>query len=106
MHLFHSAREIACHSAGKRVPCPSWIVNVFKRISAAAEKLIMFAKKQRAVFAFLYRDVIWTHFRMLRPALIRLVSLVISRASLSFRLRRFTSRSSVSGSGGRVSIHS
>src|SRR5207249_1602334 len=67
MHLFHSAREIACHSAGKRVPCPGWIVNVFKRISAAAEKLIAFAKKQRAVFAFLYRDVLRPHFSNTTP---------------------------------------
>src|SRR6266576_3206615 len=69
MHLFHSAREIACHSAGKCVPCPSWIVNVFKRISAAAEKLIAFAKKQGAVLAFLYRNVIWTHFSNATPRL-------------------------------------
>src|SRR6059058_2727419 len=104
MHLFHSAREIACHSAGKRVPCPSWIVNVFKRISAAAEKLIMFAKKQRAVFAFLYRDVIWTHFSNATPRFDQTCLLVISRASLSFRIRRFTRRSSVSRSGRAVSI--
>ena len=69
MHLSHSAREIACHSAGKCVPCPGWIVNVFKRIGAAAEKLIAFAKKQSAVLAFLYRNVIWTHFSNATPRL-------------------------------------
>src|SRR2546427_1992103 len=41
---------------------------------------------------------------MLRPALIRLVCLVISRASLSFKIRRFTRRSSASRSGRAVSI--
>src|SRR4029453_15220847 len=45
VHFFHSACEIAGHSTGKGVPCPSRIVNIFKRISAAAEKLIAFAKK-------------------------------------------------------------
>src|SRR5437773_5047288 len=44
-------------------------------------------------------------FRMRRPALMRLVSFVISRASLSFKIRRLTRRSSASRSGLAVSIH-
>src|SRR4029077_1723137 len=69
VHFFRGAREIACHSAGKCVPCPGGIVDVFKRISRAAEKLIAFTKKQGAMLAFLYRDVIWTHFSNATPRL-------------------------------------
>ena len=52
MHFLDGAREIACHSASKCVPRPGGIVNVFKRIGTAAEKLIAFAKKQGAVLAW------------------------------------------------------
>ena len=69
MHFFHSAREIACHSAGKCVSRAGWIVNVLKRISAAAEKLIVLAKKQRAMLTFLYRDVLRPHFSNATPCL-------------------------------------
>src|SRR4030095_4639513 len=61
MHFFHRARQIARHSTGKCIPCPGGIVNVFKWIGATAEKLVAFAKKQCAMLAFFYRDVIWTH---------------------------------------------
>src|SRR2546430_8160573 len=37
MHFFHRAREIASHAAGERVPCPGWIVDVFKGVRAATE---------------------------------------------------------------------
>src|SRR4029077_13452629 len=69
MHFFHGACEIAGHTAGECVPCPGGIVNVFKRIGTAAEKLVAFAKKQGAVLAFLYRNVIWTHFSNATPGL-------------------------------------
>src|SRR5439155_22842519 len=57
----NGARQIAGHAAGKCVPCPGWIVNVFERIRTAAEKFI-FAKEQRAVLAFLDRKISWTRF--------------------------------------------
>src|SRR6266508_3589570 len=69
MNFFHGACEIASHAAGKGVPCPGGVVNVFKRVGAAAEKLIAFAKKQRAVLSFLYRDVPRTHFSNATPGL-------------------------------------
>jgi hypothetical protein len=69
MHFFHGAREIASHAARKCVPCPGRVVNVFKRVGAAAEKLVTFAKKQRAVLAFLYRNVMRTHFSNATPGL-------------------------------------
>src|SRR5436309_6201924 len=45
VNRFHCAGEIPGHAAGKRVPCPGRIVNVFERICAAAKKLIFFAEK-------------------------------------------------------------
>src|SRR5438046_6250852 len=90
LHVFDSAGEKSSHAAGKCVPCPGRIVNVFKWVSATTEELIFVAKKQCAVLTLFYRDILGPIFRMRRPALMRLVSFVISRASLSFKIRRFT----------------
>src|SRR5437016_1013869 len=49
VHGLHCAGEISGHAAGKRVPCPSRIVNVFKRISATTKEPIPLAKKQCAM---------------------------------------------------------
>src|SRR5439155_14886764 len=54
------ACQITGHASGECVPCPGRIVNVFKRISAAAEELVSFAKEQRAVLAFFNRNIIRT----------------------------------------------
>ena len=62
MHLLHCAGEISGHAAGKRVPCPGWVVNIFERIGATTEELIAFPKEQRAVLAFLYGNVRRPHF--------------------------------------------
>src|SRR6266478_4774267 len=61
VHLLHSAGEISSHAACKCVPCPSRIVNVFKRVSATTEELISFAKEQCSVLTFFYRDVLRPH---------------------------------------------
>src|SRR5438046_786517 len=62
MHFFHRAREIASHAAGERVPCPGWIVDVFKGVRAATEELFAFAKEQRAVLTFFDSNVGRPHF--------------------------------------------
>src|SRR5436309_2793636 len=69
VHFLHSACEISSHAAGKCVPCPSWIVNVFKRISATTKELIPLAKKQCAVLTFFYRDVLRAHLSNATPCL-------------------------------------
>src|SRR5207249_7065907 len=57
----HCPGEISGHATGERVPCPGRIVNVFQRVSATTEELIVFAKKQRAVLAFLNCNVLRPH---------------------------------------------
>src|SRR4029077_9197498 len=61
VNLLDCAGEISGHSTSKRVPCPSRIVNVFKRVSATTEELISLAKEQCAVLTFFYRDVLRPH---------------------------------------------
>src|SRR6266513_3269145 len=61
VHLLHCAGEISSHAAGKCVPCPGRIVNVFKRVSATTEELISAAKKQCAVLTLFYRDILGPH---------------------------------------------
>src|SRR6266480_6473613 len=69
VHLLHSAGEISSHAAGKCVPCPSRIVNVFKRISATTEELIPLAKEQCAVLTLFYRNVLRPHLSNATPFL-------------------------------------
>src|SRR5438045_4964654 len=59
--LLHCAGEISGDAAGKRVPCPGRIVNVFERIRATAEELVVLAKEQSAVLAFLYGNMRRSH---------------------------------------------
>src|SRR4029453_8728837 len=61
VNLLHRAREISSHTASKRVPCPGRIVNVFERIRAATEELIVFPEKQCAVLAFLKCHILRPH---------------------------------------------
>src|SRR5438552_261784 len=44
MHSLHCSGQISRDAAGEGVPCPGWIVNVFQRIGAAAEKFIIAEK--------------------------------------------------------------
>src|SRR5882724_310433 len=61
VYLLHSARQIPSHAAGKGIPCPGRIVNVFQRVCATAEELISLAKKQCAMLTFFYRNVLRSH---------------------------------------------
>src|SRR5437868_10665997 len=56
-HAFlHVRRQVTSETAGKSVPCPGWIMNIFQRISPGAEEFV-FAKEQRTMFAFLDRNI-------------------------------------------------
>ena len=101
---FDVAGQITGQTAGECIPRPGRIVDVFQRIRAATEEFV-FAEKQRTVFAFFDRDERGPFFRMRRPALIKLVSPVIWRASLSFKMSKSTRGRSASRSGRVVSIH-
>src|SRR6266446_2782835 len=57
VHLLHCAGEISGHAAGKRVPCPGRIMNVFQRVRATTEELVAFTKQQGTMLAFFYGNV-------------------------------------------------
>src|SRR5436309_8699855 len=61
VHRLHCPSEISGHAAGKSVPRPGRIVNVFQRVGATAKELVSLAKKQCAMLAFFYRNVLRPH---------------------------------------------
>ena len=85
-----AAGEVAGEAAGEGVARAGGIVDILQRVGRAAEEIVILAEKQTAVFAFFTATMRGPRDWIFLPALIRLVSLVSSRASLSLRMSMST----------------